>query len=130
MKWTKWFVRGLADHYEVGPQLPIAASGISEPEPDISVTIPRQIGAGHPRTAALAIEVTLSTHRTDLCVKPRIYAGAQIPTYWVVDLLGDRVIVHTVPVDGDYTVVEEVGRNGTLDFEGVSVDVEVLLART
>lgn len=126
---TRWFVRGLPDQFEVGPQLPIAASDLSEPEPDISVTLPRRVGAGHPRTAALVIEVTLTTQRTDLGIKPRIYAGADIPIYWVVDLATDRVVVHTQPVEGMYTVVDEVTEPAVLGFEGVAIPVAELLGR-
>lgn len=126
---TKWLVRGLPDDLEVGPQLPIGASPISEPEPDISVTAPRAVGTGHPTTALLTVEVTLTTHRTDLVIKPRIYAGAGVAQYWVIDLAERRAVIHTDPVGDGYGTVVEVRPPDLLDFRGVRIDLADLLGQ-
>lgn len=124
---TRLFVRGLPDHYEVGPQTPVAATDLSEPEPDISVADVVPAGHGHPRTAYLAIEVCRTSHRVDLRIKPRIYAQAGIPSYWVFDLRADRVVVHTDPGEDGYATVSEVGPDAVLTFEGVEVPVADVL---
>ncbi|MEE8602258.1 Uma2 family endonuclease [Euzebya tangerina] len=126
---TKWLVRGLGDDVEVGPQVPLAASAFSEPEPDISVTRVRTVGSGHPQTAELAIEVTPSTHPTDLEIKPVIYAAAGIPQYWVIDLAADRAVVHSDPGDDGYAQIAAVHAPATLMFRGVSIDLAELLRR-
>ncbi|MEA2230973.1 MAG: hypothetical protein QOD83_789 [Solirubrobacteraceae bacterium] len=79
----------------------------SAPEPDLAL-IPR--GASrpyHPATAALAIEVSVSSLRRDLDVKSIIYARALVAEYWVVDLAGARVVVHRVPRADRYEQVVE-----------------------
>lgn len=49
-----------------------------------------------------AVEVSVSSRRTDLNVKKAGYAAAGIPTYWVVDALQRGVWVFTNPVAGEY----------------------------
>lgn len=124
---ARWFIQGLPDEYEVGPQTPIGASDYSEPEPDISITDVMAAGDDHPTTAYLVIEVTLNTHRTDLRIKPLIYAAAGIPVYWCMDLRARRAVVHTDPVEGRYTSVVEVGPERVLTFMGVQVPLHDLL---
>jgi Uma2 family endonuclease len=53
--------------------------GHSEPEPDIAVVAADAEAPYHPGAAALAVEVSHSSLRCDLKVKPRIYAAAGIP---------------------------------------------------
>ena len=54
------------------------------------------------RTAALVVEVALSSQRRDLRVKPRSTRRAGVPVYWVIDVDGGRAVAHTDPVDGGY----------------------------
>jgi Uma2 family endonuclease len=124
---AKWFIRGLGDDLEVGPQTPIGASDLSEPEPDISITEITTARGGHPTRAHLVVEVTLSTHRIDLRIKPRIYAGAGIPDYWVIDLLNRRGIVFTDPAGDRYRSQIEVDPDAVLAFRGVEVDLAELI---
>jgi Uma2 family endonuclease len=80
--------------------------GDSEPEPDLivfDVGTPRPY---HPATAALVIEVAVSSQRRDLRTKPAIYARAGIPMYWVLDLDAGRAVMHSEPGDGAYRLVE------------------------
>jgi Uma2 family endonuclease len=125
---TRWLVRGLPEPLALRPQLPLATSEYSEPEPDIAVTPLQRTAAGHPTTALLAVEVTLTTHHTDLVVKPRLYAAAGVPRYWVVDLAGGRVVEHTRPGDGGYAEVVVHTPPVVLEVEGVPIDLAALLA--
>jgi Uma2 family endonuclease len=80
-------------------------------------------------TAALAIEVSHSSLRRDLFVKPRIYANAGIPRYWVVDLDGRRAVIHSEPGNDEYARVETCGADATLTAPelGISVSLGELL---
>lgn len=54
----------------------------------------------------LAVEVAYSSHDRDLQLKRRLYAGAGVPTYWVVDV--DRRAIHVFdrPHGGDYVGID------------------------
>jgi Uma2 family endonuclease len=71
--------------------------GISnEPEPDLALVRFRADNylEAHPTAAdtLLVIEVADSSLRFDLEAKARFYAAAEVPTYWVVDVLQPRLI--------------------------------------
>jgi Uma2 family endonuclease len=103
----------------------------SEPEPDVMVIERDAPRPYHPGTAALMIEVAVSSQRRDLRVKPPIYARAGIPRYWVIDLDGRRAIVHEQPGPEGYGHVEIVGADGMLvaDHIGLpAIPVAELLA--
>jgi Uma2 family endonuclease len=89
------------DVYVVRQEKPLAATETSEPEPDIDVVDEAALSAGrHPSTAHLVVEVADSSRRVDLVHKPRIYAAARVPQYWVVDLVDGSVVLHTDPAPG------------------------------
>jgi Uma2 family endonuclease len=73
----------------------------SEPEPDISVIRGerRQFRKRHPRPkdVGLLIEIADATLRRDRGLKKRIYAGALIAAYWIVNLPDQQVEVYTDP---------------------------------
>jgi hypothetical protein len=71
--------------------------------------------AGVLETAPLVIEVAASSQRRDLVVKPRIYAEAGVPRYWVVDLDARGVVVHTEPAGEAYNSVHVVDASGALE---------------
>jgi Uma2 family endonuclease len=110
----KVLVRSLdLDRFEVRVSAALT-TGTSEPEPDIMVIEPDAPRPYHPGTAALIIEVAVSSQRRDLRHKPPIYAGAGVPDYWVVDLDAGRAVVHGSPRDGAYERTEVVGAGGEL----------------
>ena len=110
----KLLVRSLdLDRFEVRVSAALT-TGNSEPEPDIMVIEPDAPRPYHPGTAALIIEVAVSSQRRALRHKPPIYAGAGVPDYWVVDLDAGRVVVHGSPRDGAYDRTEIVGAGGEL----------------
>jgi Uma2 family endonuclease len=93
------------DRYDVRVAAPLSI-GDSEPEPDLAVVERGTPQPYHPATAALVIEVAVSSQRRDLRAKPAIYARAGVPLYWVVDVDGGRAVAHTDPIDGGYRSVE------------------------
>jgi Uma2 family endonuclease len=96
--------------------------GDSEPEPDFAVIAPDTPEPYHPGTAELVIEVSLSSLRRDLTVKPRIYASAGVKEYWVIDVEHSMVIVHRNPGTDDYGSRNELGPRELLDGSVVGVD--------
>lgn len=92
-----------ASEGEIGVGNPIAATDLSEPEPDLAVFPPGDTyRSHHPRHATLLIEVSRTSLRRDLTIKARIYADAGVPDYWVVDLVNRRIVVHREPRPGGY----------------------------
>jgi Uma2 family endonuclease len=55
----------------------------------------------------LVIEVSDATLSRDLTTKAVLYAGAAIPEYWVVDLIGRRLLIHGMPGSNGYAQVTE-----------------------
>jgi Uma2 family endonuclease len=86
-----WFCRGQS----------AVTTADSEPEPDLAVIrgdernyLKRHPG---PKDMALVIEVADTSIRRDRVIKARLYARAGIPIYWIINLPGGRVEVHTEP---------------------------------
>ena len=90
-----WFRRG---------QSAVTTSG-SEPEPDLAVVRgPRRLYANrHPGPAdtALAAEVAESSLSHDRNFKGPLYARANIPVYWIINIVDVRVEVYTDPTGPD-----------------------------
>jgi Uma2 family endonuclease len=93
------------ERYQVRVGAPLSL-GDSEPEPDLTVIERGVERPYHPATAALAIEIAHSSQRRDLRVKPKLYAAAGVPVYWVIDLDGRRAVMHSDPADGTYQRVQ------------------------
>ena len=127
---TRWLVPRLPEPWLLRVQSPLAATDRSEPEPDLAVA-QRTVGH-HPSTAALAIEVAVSSHRTDLIVKARVYAAARVTEYWVVDVPSREVVVHTEPGPSGYALVRRLPWTAALPVPvgtGITVDLAAVLAR-
>lgn len=91
--------RIFTDGYDVRSQLPLVFAPRSKPEPDVAVVVGsiNDYKMAHPTTAVLVLEVSDTTLLMDQTAKAAIYARAQIPEYWIVNL-PDRVIeVHREP---------------------------------
>jgi Uma2 family endonuclease len=81
----------------------------SEPQPD-AIVLNRptwEINRDNPQPAdvALVVEVSDSSLAFDLTRKAALYARAGIQDYWVLDVIGRRLIVHRQPASGKYTSV-------------------------
>lgn len=120
----------LVGRAEVQVQAPIAASDLSEPEPDIAVVPAGDYLKDHPHQALLIIEVADSSLRKDRLVKLRVYAQARVPEYWIVDLENDLVHVHRQPSDAGYLQTASHGPGieiSPLAFADVVVSTDLLL---
>lgn len=81
-------------------QEPITLSD-GEPEPDATVFRgkPEDYSTRHPGSdeVALVIEVADTTLARDRGIKLRSYARANLPVYWIVDLIGETIEVYRDP---------------------------------
>jgi Uma2 family endonuclease len=91
-----------------GTDYVVAAPGVldlspaSEPEPDIAVyrDSPEHLAQQKPRTASLVVEVSDTSLRYDRTTKAELYAGANLPEYWIVNPVDRVVEVHRDPAEG------------------------------
>jgi Uma2 family endonuclease len=85
-----WWVRG---------QSPFHVDELNDPFPDVAVVQggPRDYLGKHPTVAALVVEVSDTTLRTDTTEKAERYATAGVADYWVLDLNGRRLLVFRDP---------------------------------
>lgn len=80
-------------------QAPLIADPFSAPEPDVAVVAGTKADYldRHPAAALLVVEVAGSSLPQDRLSKSRIYAGAGIPDYWIVNLRDGWVEVFRQP---------------------------------
>jgi Uma2 family endonuclease len=92
----------------------------SEPEPDVMIVrgSRRDYAQKHPSAAdvALVVEVANSTLQRDKTVKLGIYAQAEIPTYWLLNLLERQLEIYTQPKDVSYQSCQIYQASDSLDF--------------
>lgn len=100
------FVMLFADKAWVRQQLPITIPPNSEPEPDIAVVRldPNRYMDAHPspEDVYLLAEVSYSTLKFDREQKSTIYAQANIPEYWVIDVKNKQLLVFREPKNDSY----------------------------
>lgn len=102
---NRFFVRNVTDDILVSVQNPIRLTDFNEPEPDLVLAdLTKYDGKRHPRPTEilLIIEVSDSTLKYDRDVKLSLYAEAEIPEVWIVNLPNQIVEIHTKPSVGLY----------------------------
>jgi Uma2 family endonuclease len=107
--------------------LTLADSG---PEPDLAVVQPAPYDQlqSHPATAALVIEVAITSIEVDRGKAP-IYAEAGIPEFWLVRPESSEIDIFSRPENGVYQNVETIGAGGVLTsavFPDFSLPVDEL----
>ncbi|MBV8883304.1 MAG: Uma2 family endonuclease [Chroococcidiopsidaceae cyanobacterium CP_BM_RX_35] len=127
------FVMLFAGKAWVRQQLPITIAPNSEPEPDVALVRidPNRYRDRHPvpEDIYLLIEVSHSTLNYDRHHKAKIYAKANIPEYWVVDVNQQQILVFREPQEGSYQVEQVLGVNDAiipLAFPDVRVELSNL----
>ena len=114
----RFFVRALPDTFACSPQLPVIIGDHSEPEPDLAVI--RQPDDDYrgehpsPSDVVLLVDVSKTSLSFDLGKKLALYAKSNIAPYWVVDVVGRRVLVHRDPSEAGYRTVEIFGPQGSI----------------
>ena len=111
-------VRTVGDRAIVRVQGFVRLGRFFEPQPDFAVLRPRpDFYASHLPGAAdilLIVEVADASLDYDRDLKTRLYAGAGVAEYWIVDLNGRSVACYSEPAGGAYTHVGHHGPEGTI----------------
>jgi len=99
------FEANVAEEPTVSVQGPVRLNQTSEPEPDVAVLSPDapETRMPAPHEVLLLIEVAHSSLEYDDGPKRILYAEADIPVYWIVDVENETVDVLTAPENGAYT---------------------------
>jgi Uma2 family endonuclease len=112
----------LAGRVAIRIQSPITLRPNSEPEPDIAIVSidPGRYFDHHPTPDEifLVVEVANTTLRKDRGQKVRVYAHANIPEYWILDVYERRVYVFRNPGNEGYQ--EEIILNESAIFSMVA----------
>jgi Uma2 family endonuclease len=84
----------------------VVISDHDQPQPDLSVVrgSPRDYANRYPTPGdiGLAVEISESTLASDRSIKMPRYAFANVPVYWIVNLVHGQVEVYTDPAGGQY----------------------------
>jgi len=126
-----FLTRVLGPAYIVSVQNPIVLDDESEPQPDISVLKFRSDFYKNETPKAAHVEVVIevadSSVEFDRSTKLSRYASAGIPEAWLIDLVNDRVEVHTQPKEGGYGIIRNYrrGENATSEtIPGIDLAVD------
>jgi Uma2 family endonuclease len=94
-----------SEGFDIRSQMPLALGLDSEPEPDLAVVIggPLDYRDAHPSTAVLVVEVADSSLLHDRKRKTDLYARAEIPEYWLMNLVQWCLEIYRDPKNGVYT---------------------------
>ncbi len=89
----------LQRRYGIRCQLPMTMPNATEPEPDFAIVERRtdNYRKEHPSTALLVVEVSDSTLTYDRRTKSGLYASANVPEYWILDLNSRQLEVRRDP---------------------------------
>jgi len=129
------FVMLFAGKAWVRQQLPITVAPNSEPEPDIAVVKidSKRYRDRHPtpEDVYLLVEVADSILSCDRDRKVQIYAKANIPEYWIIDVNQRQVLVFRQSVGETYQMQQVLGVADAitpLSFPEITVQLAELLA--
>jgi Uma2 family endonuclease len=102
----------------LSPQNPVRLFADTEPQPDIVLLRPPESRywqhTASPVDAMLVVEVSDTSYRYDRNVKVPIYARADIPEVWIVDLTREVVEVFREPGRAGYASVTRLERGATI----------------
>lgn len=130
---NKIFIRQVSDDVLVRIQNPVRLSDYDEPEPDLALADLRMFdGRRHPRPkeVILLVEVSDSTVKYDRDKKLPMYAEAEIPEVWIVNLPNEIIEIHTQPNVGLYQIVKIFKRGETVKSDvlpELTVTVDTIL---
>ena len=110
-------------------QSPISISNHSEPEPDIAIVKygRNRYANSHPNPldVFLLIEVSDSTLKFDRKTKKKLYAKAEIPEYWIINIPDSQIEVFRKPIDGVYQKELIVKNEETIKAEKIKFKISV-----
>lgn len=113
-----FFGRRFGSRAIIRVQGPIVLDRFSEPQPDLSVLVPRPDfygkGQPRPRDVLLAVEVMDTSRGYDRTLKLPLYARAELREVWLVDLKAQIIEVYTRPALRGYRQQQTFGRGRVL----------------
>lgn len=131
---NRLLVVAVGDQAIVSVQNPVRLGDYSEPQPDLTLLLPRaDFYAGATpgaRDTLLLVEVSDTSLAWDRDKKAPRYAAAGIPTVWIVNLAADEVLVLSGPGAVGYRDLHHAQRGETLEvagLPGVAVNVDDML---
>lgn len=122
--------RSLGERARVREQSSLAASDISEPEPDVAVVPEIDYWKEHPAKAFLIVEVARSSLRRDKGPKALLYGLAEVDEYWIVNHVDEVVEVYRDRHNGEWRQRTTHSRGDTIAmiaFPDVQVAVSEIL---
>ena len=122
--------RRLGERARVRQEQPLAASDISEPQPDLAVVASVEYWKEHPAKAFLVVEVSRSSLRKDKGPKAVLYGLAEVDEYWIVNHVAEVVEVYRDRHDGEWRHKSTHRRGETiamLAFPDVTIAVSEIL---
>ena len=126
---NRLLVRLYGDAGIVQVQNPIVLDQRSEPQPDLSVLLPRDDfyfdRHPQPEDVFLAIEVADTSIGYDRRVKVPLYASAGIAEMWIFDAGGELVDVYRKPFPGGYAERRTYRRGERIPLPGIDAELEV-----
>ncbi len=121
------FFENVSDKVLISVQNPLRLSDFNEPEPDIVLSdLTKYDGKRHPRPeeTILVVEVSDSTLRYDRTVKLLLYAQAEIPEVWIVNLPDNIIEIHQKPKHGIYQLTK-IFNSGEIVRSEILPDLEI-----
>lgn len=118
---TQLLYRKFGDLILLGVQNPIRLNNNSQPEPDLSLLIPRAdfyvAAYPCPQDIYLIIEVSDSTLDYDRYTKIPLYAEANIQEVWIINLKEECLEVYRHPLNGSYQAMQKYYRGESIFIE-------------
>ncbi len=128
------FVLQLAGRAIVSPGGPVNLGMFSEPQPDVMLLKRRadfyRAKIPEPSDVLLVVEVSDNSLNFDQTTKLELYAHYGIPEYWIVDVVGKRILVYCEPTREGFAQRREVMAPGSVApsaFPDLSIPVGELL---
>lgn len=124
---TKFFIKNVSDEILVRNQNPLRLSDYDEPMPDIVLAdLTKFDGKRHPRPeeTLLVVEVSDTTLKYDRDTKLSLYAEAEIPEVWIVNLKNEIIEIHRQPSNGIYQLAQIFKKGETAKSE-ILPDLEI-----
>jgi Uma2 family endonuclease len=122
----------LGNKARVRDSKPITLPNHSEPEPDLCICRDIRYNIHHPYPEDIfwLVEFSNSSLAKDLQVKSKIYAAAEIPEYWVLNLKEMELVVFRSPSNLGYQSEQTFtqGNINPLAFPDVSISIQQLLS--
>jgi len=108
-KIAKYLITSLNDEI-VRQEQPVQLLPVNAPQPDFAILKPGKMGykTSHPQASDVIalIEVSDTTLSYDSNEKMRLYAQANIPLYFIVDLQNKKILKHTDPGQNGYKKIQ------------------------